>query len=215
MSLPVLNTDKQAKISIDSAGNLYFDFNEKVYDVSITGNNELLCDLYNIVDQDEREYEQKNTINRGRIIAVNKDNSLKTKIMDMQQEEEDMNLEEDIEENLDEDDGYVQQKIMDQYYPENKDFVYDDSESEDGEYFKFLSCGDELDIVEREHENALYDTLVYDKNKLSYKTELHGCNPVYRICINLTGEIKFRPIGYKDKTYTLTFENDTLKLKEK
>jgi hypothetical protein len=218
MELSIKDSNKKVQISFDKFGNLYFNSDDKIYDISISGQDTLQLDKYQIIDPGVSITTVLPEKITGKLVPVSKKHSLKGKVMDeidkMEDDDDDADSDDDTQ---NEDTYYAQQKIIHKYYPENKEYVYDDSNSDSDndintEYFKFLSHNIDIPIVEREDSLALYDTIIYDSNGgLSYKTELYGSIPIYRICIyekENNSYIKFRPIGKKELTYTIMFNNN-------
>jgi hypothetical protein len=216
MEISIKNSSKKACVSFDHGGNIYLntlDNLEKIYDINIDSRNMLTCDRYEILDKGADThiiYPNQH----GKMDLTNHEKSLKGKLLSEYDKELQERKENNSDEDNDEDTDIKQQELVDKYYPENRQYFYDDGdEYQDGddEYFKFLKYDTDMEIVDREVSNALYDTLIYNDNgSLSFKTELIGCNPIYRICIYKSGYIKFRPIGLKETIYNIEIDNDTI-----
>lgn len=117
-------------------------------------------------------------------------------------------------------------EVEENYYPEKMEFM-EDVVSEESEEFidedllnkygehnvKFRFSGIQLEntmIVPREDENisALYDTYIYDKGVILFKSESQNEESIYLMKIHTDGKLIFRPIGYRDVAFNCFLHPD-------
>ncbi|CAH6421330.1 Hypothetical protein KVN_LOCUS227 [uncultured virus] len=215
MSLKIISDDNKNeynfKILFDKYGNLYLDGNEyqnneffeETYDLKYQLSIEKIGLIFDKINFDSNKLE---LINYSKIFLYEKDFNLRKKIKD---EINNFDFEDNDDEYLDEDQDY------DKYYPEDLEYYEDnlDSDSDNildediicqyGESNKpFIFSNIDLfqiPICDIPSENicALYDTYIYDKNRLCFKTNSSDNSSIYRIKIN-NNELYLREIGCPD-----------------
>lgn len=201
--------DKKIICTLDYAGNFYMQLDDDIYDFSINHKDEIICEKYNITNQEDCIYEFCT------IKPYFNNISLQGKAMQQMTKE---GTEHNI--NLDDPDA-----VKKSYFKEDYDFnMYKKNSSEIEEpYFVIGFNNDTFDkksiVHKRETINALYDLIVYSGTiecpNLLIKTSLENDTPLYRMCIYIGDAlIKFRPIGSIDKYYKIIIDNNILNLKK-
>jgi hypothetical protein len=213
------------KITFDEYGNLYFDGSEYVTDnyfmskksllfqVNISGKNIPLLEpgCYDIIETSQRKVHK--------MFLIKKDNSLKAHIKNKKEEM----IEQDSD--SDEFDEEINEEIN--YYPEEDDYfneqVNEDSDSsldednlkqygKDNQKFIFSSVDVNYPISVHNRQygdiSALYDTYIYEKDVMCYKSNSQNNNSIYRFRIYENGKIYFRLIGYPEICYVLYIDQD-------
>jgi hypothetical protein len=201
------------KLSFDPFGNLYLESEGKVHQVNISDKH--------IPYLEEGAFEpiKQYTTPIKKLELLDKENSLRSKIQKKMERQED-------EEMYDSDDEYYlnDENEMD-YYPEDNDYYHDESVSHEEEEdnndiidednvnaygernleFKFLQNDvDKMEINYRENGNvmALYDTYIYENNKLIFNSRSSDNSSIYRF--KITGNnIYCRLIGGVECKYTI------------
>ena len=212
------------RLCFDPFGNLYLDSNGKIYQVNISNKHVPYLEegLYNIIKQ------STNLIKK--LTAVDKQNSLRMKIQKKFEKQED-------EEAFDSDDEYyLDDKNEIDYYPEDNDYYHDSDSSEEdngtihndiidenninnyGEMnleFNFMKNDtDTIEINYRENGDvmALYDTYIYNNNKLVFTSHSKDNSSIYRLRIE-GDNIYCRSIGGVEHKYVIKIlENNDLDL---
>lgn len=207
--------------SFDLFGNIYFTSNNKTYQLSVNGRNQLHLD--------EGEYkilETKNILNRLNLISnknglhdmIEKEKEIDLDDIDEGDENENENEEEEKEDNEIDDEDYVNDLEYEKYCPEDSEYLQpnileDDlidednikTFGEDNKPFHFSSNSELFEIHNRElgDVSALYDTYIYDNGLLSFISVSPLKNSSYRLRIvdisNNTIILFFRPIGSVEK----------------
>lgn len=209
-----INKDTNIEVILDTNGNVYMHHNDVTYDISITNTNTLTLDKIHDIDMMETGNSE---IKKGGLKLVNKENTLKSRIVREKQKEKSENPEETELEDIDEDEKDI--KYNDQYY-ENNTYIeeYDDDSDEETDKVYFLGKGiDNIKILKYEDSNVpLYDTLIYNNDintgEPIIKTKFTNTEPVYRLKIYKSGHILFRPIGNKEQTYIIRLNDNILAL---
>jgi hypothetical protein len=223
-----VNKDVNTQVIFDTCGNVYFICNKKLYDINIDGKNNLTCEETKLeLCKPSKDLQ----IYKGKIKLTNNMNSLKGKVFKEYMKELEKLKEEDYDINEDEnEEEFVKTQ---QYFPEDFEYfesfdkqvqedIYEDFDSMytgDNQYFVFLSevnTKNELPILEGDDSNALYETLIYNKDissgDLIHKSKFIGGSPIYRLRLYQSGEIAFRPIGEREKYYKFSLVNDNLQI---
>lgn len=207
--------------SFDPFGNLYLENNGKVYQVNISRNHILYLEegAFDIVKSYNNKIKQ--------ITLLDKQNSLRAKIQKKIDRQDD-------EEMFDSDDEYyLDDKNEIDYYPEDNDYYHDSdsNEGEDEEYeiidedninkygemnleFNFMKNTEEIEINYRENSDvmALYDTYIYNNDKLIFCSRSKDNSSIYRIRI-IGDNIYCRLIGSNEQQYNIkVLENGNLEL---
>jgi len=144
-----------------------------------------------------------------------------------QKKDEQDEMENDPNADYDEDD--YEDVLKKTYYEEDAEYNEYVDENEDDEDDKiythpsFSFSSDHKKIKQHEINNlvssreeilALYDTLVYNGDpsdaSLIFKTKLLNDAAIYRLCIYTSGDIKFRPIGSREKNYKLSLNENNI-----
>lgn len=194
-------------ISFDLYGTLYLSNDKNTYQVNIDGKNNVTLDKgdYPVIDGSTNIYK----------IAHLDENSLKTKIRNVNQNnEEHIDEEDEIERNdytyypedsdhlhIDDPDliqqEYINEDIINQYGEHNIPFVFWEPDGSEFTQIKITNRQD-CDIM------ALYDTYIYDvNNRLIFKSHSSDDSSIYIIRIYPIGELYFRPIGNTERKYIL------------
>jgi hypothetical protein len=205
------------EVIFDHNGNVYFKLDQdkqmKLYDLSITNDNKI--SLYELVSYD---LIKATDINKGELKLINKELSLKGKILKEKEKEKDP-----MNENFDSDDDEEETKYNQYYYENNsyfEDYV-DNNENIDTKVSFLNERKSTYDIKiydgdAMESSTPLYDTLLYENNIADeypfYKVSFINIEPIYRLKIYKSGEITFRPIGSKQYNYKLRIVNENLVL---
>lgn len=202
-------------VSFDPYGSLYIDHNQKTYQVNITGTGlpSLEEGTYQIIKPYIKEFKK--------IIPIDKTNPLQKKLkkkIEKHDNEDDNNSDEEY---------FLEDENDNNYYPEDQDHVNEEENNSDddisidgdtiekyGEYnhkFDFWNNGD-INIYNREDGDitAIYDTYIYDSNKLIFKSHSMDDSSIYRFVIHNNGDILFRPIGGIERKCKLIFANNEL-----
>ena len=204
--------------SFDPFGNLYLENNGKVYQANISGKHILYLEqgLFDII----KSYNSK----IKKIDLLDKQNSLKVKIQKKIDRQDD-------EEMFDSDDEYyIDNKDEIDYHPEDNDYYHDDSDDDDDTYeiidddninrygdmnseFSFMNNDIEIKINYRENGDvmALYDTYIYNNDKLVFCCRSKDDSSIYRLRI-IGDNIYFRLIGDREQKYTVKVSNEALDL---
>lgn len=209
--MKINNNGHEITLSFDPYGNLYFEHNNKFYQIIISGNDVPILDYgnYSIIKPYKKQFKQ--------IINIDKSNPLQRKL------KKKINDQENNEDN-DSDDEYFLEDHNDDYYPEDQDYENDNEDISDdnisidgdtiekyGEYnYKFdFWLNEEINIYYREDGDitALYDTYIYDNEQLIFKSHSVDDSSIYRFRIYKNGDIYFRPIGGIEKKYKLENNN--------
>lgn len=233
MEIKINNTSYTAKIIFDLCGNLYFGFNQKLYEININGSSQLLCEPSFVKLS---AISTTNTIiQKGKFKMTNGLNSLKGKAF--REHIKELNKLNELEDyNILEDDNEQEFNRIQQYFPEDFEYFelidkkkydyynnYDIFEySEETPSVIFLSEeNSKLDtpILESDDECfPLYETYIYNNDlssgDLIFKTKFVGDAPIYRLRIYNSGEIAFRPIGEKENYYKLLLLDNNLVLEK-
>lgn len=204
-------------VSFDFCGNIYFNIigNSQLYDLTITNKDDILCEKYIIRDEGiDIIIKQVNPL-FGNIKLTDDPFSLKGKTQKQYKKELAENNDGDGSDSDDNDPEYSNDKEYNKLYGEDEEYTenvdeIDSDEDPNNEYFVFLSGNVTVPIIERETSNALYDTILYESNYANYKTKLIGNDPIYRLKVYKSGEVKFRPIGKPEKNYIFVLKDDDL-----
>ena len=229
--IKVNKSQNSAKIIFDNCGHIYLEYNDKTYELIIDQNNNILLEeinaknhLYDINDD--------LSFKKGKIKLTNSLNSLKGKVYKEYLKELDKMKEEDYDINEDETEDDFNR--IQKYFPEDFDYFesYQDEKNLDNKdeinnyeleeinnYFVFLANNINEHFPEikmGEDSNALYETLIYNKDLTSgdliFKTKLINSQPIYRLRIYNSGEFAFRAIGNYENYYLLSDINNKLNL---
>lgn len=167
-----------------------------------------------------------NKIIIGKLVPFADNATLRGSIIKQKKDEQD-DMENDPNADYDEDD--YEDVLKKTYYEEDTEYneYIDDNEDEDDDddkiyvqtSFSFSSDHKKIKqheinnlVTDREEILALYDTLVYEGDpsdaSLIFKTKLLNDAAIYRLCIYTSGDIKFRPIGSREKNYKLSLDNE-------
>lgn len=195
------NKTVPVNISFDFYGNLYFELNDKSYQVNIDGQNRpvLDCGDYTII----------NTSNN---ITINKFNSIEAS--NILREKAKKTLEEDGEsydaytENYD----YAINKNLNN---SDNEIIDEDIENQYGNHnkpFNFTNNNSIIPINMREFGDicALYNSYIYNGTDVCFISTSSNETSYYVIKVYTNGNIQFRPIGYSEKLYKLVLIDDNL-----
>lgn len=207
----ITNNGNEIIIDFDPYGNLYIEHAQKTYQVNISGNSLPILDqgLYTIIQPYVKEFKQ--------IIHTDIDNPLQQKLKKKIENNENDNS----------DDEYFLDEQNNDYYPEDHDHDITNKDEEDdnisidcdtiekyGEYnYKFdFWNNNNIAINYREDGDitALYDTYIYDDNKLIFKSHSIDNTSIYRFRIYKNGDILFRLIGGTERKCKLEYINQEL-----
>jgi len=204
--------DHNIELFFDNGGNFYFKCSDEIYDLSISSNNKLDCDICKI---DEINNSHPKNIKLNNLKLTMESNSLKGQI------QRDINKKKSTDEPNNIDDIENEENDYYNHLYENHEFtdfnsVNSDDENDHNESVKFLSCGIDINIYDFDNIIALYDTLIYNDDpehgSLCFKTSLVNINPCYRLKIYKNGTLSFRAIGDKEEFYKLIIEDNKLSL---
>ena len=211
-----LENNKKVIVSFDKCGNVYFGVDNDIYDLSIDKDNKLSCDKYVIKDPGI-VYVNTDPAIFGKLKISDQPNSLRGKarkqqLLDAEKEKEELNSDEEEHEDIE--DPFTEKDLD---YFENYDINIDNNEDTDEEYFIFLETGESFNVYEREHTNALYNTILLKNNNICFKSKIIGGLPVYNLRIYDDNNIQFK-ISVDNDTkwqfYKLVLTDDnSLKLK--
>jgi len=162
----------------------------------------------------------------GKLVPFADNATLRGSIIKQKKDEQD-EMENDPNADYDEDD--YEDVLKKTYYEEDAEYNEYVDENEDDEDDKiythpsFSFSSDHKKIKQHEINNlvssreeilALYDTLVYNGDpsdaSLIFKTKLLNDAAIYRLCIYTSGDIKFRPIGSREKNYKLSLNENNI-----
>lgn len=206
------------RVFLDTKGNIYFNYNNNIYDIDINNNNTIslcLCSsqYINIPDLIIVDAKFEN------LVLTENAKSLKGKIKKNMIKENIDNNDHDV--IIDDcDDGDISYK----YYYENLEFCETDENinaDNDNDFYdeteivKFLRSTDTFTIIVCDNENsdtALYDIMIYDDDNLLFKTEIINIVNGYRLKLYKSGLLSFRSIGDDEKLYRITIDGDTMSL---
>jgi len=211
--MKIITNNYEINISFDPYGNLYIEHNEKTYQVNINGSGIPILDQgsYTIISPYTKEFKQ--------IIQVDKSNPLQKKIKKKLEQQEDN-------ENNNSDDEYFLDEHNEDYCPEDQDHIINQDESDDnisidentiekyGEHnykFDFWNA-DQGDVYYREDGDitSLYDTYIYNSDRLIFKSHSINDSSIYRFRIYINGDIYYRPIGGIEKKCKIDYNNNEL-----
>lgn len=174
------------EVVFDTAGNVYFMHQDKLFDLVIDGKNKLSSD--EIKDFDQQEIK----VNKGLLKGINKEKTLKHQIImknDLQNMiQHDMN----VHNVLYYEDDSLQEEID----------MGDNDDEEEKVYFSDNSS--ETKIINHDTEVAMYDTILYNNNSPVFKTTLSNIIPSCRLIIKSCGTISFRVIGESEHYYKIS-----------
>jgi hypothetical protein len=221
IKLRLFESDKQVACTFDKCGNVYFSFvgqPKELYELTITRKNTLLCERYLENDNTNKDC----TFSIGHLVPINangnngdnRDNGGDSD-NDGEDEIDILNYDSDKEIELETD-------VRNKYLTEDLRYNLYVEKLSNEPYFCFnlastmfskIKGDDELHnrlIFDRESLHALYDTLVYEgapgDAEIIMKTTLVNDNPIYRLCVYTSGDIRFRAIGSNELAYKLSYE---------
>jgi hypothetical protein len=205
------NKTLDADISFDFYGNLYFSYNNITYQVNVNGKNILYLEPgeYKIIEHEE-------IINKTEIKPVkniNGSNSLRELALKENCIRDELYPEDDEyidEENLCNSDEIIDEDIETKYGAHNKRFKFFNTTPDSSENSSENNLMDIVHLREDGEVCALYDTYIYNNEMLYFKTNSSDDLSYYRIRVYLNGDIYFRPIGYSDKLYILTVNDNNM-----
>ncbi|AYV78239.1 MAG: hypothetical protein Edafosvirus7_31 [Edafosvirus sp.] len=218
MNIKILkdNVESQmGQISFDKNGNVYIDVNNSTYQINVDRNHKPYCDKGNY---EIKKLETQPKI--GKLVPTNSKYSLKGKtIQKIEKDKQEL-----LDDELDNENENNQENHERIYFHEDSQYFEDieldpneDDDEEMNEYFSFSSNNMEIPINERENGDilALYDTLIFNDERICLKTKLllgsDDIVPLYRLQMYASGKCFFRPIGDKDTQYYLKInQNDEL-----
>ncbi len=191
------NVEHIISIFFDLGGNLYFKFNDVIYDLNINSTNMLECDVCNINVNDL----EKINVSYEELKLIDSPNSLKGK----------------IKKEIDVNDIHCSDEHK--YLYENEDYIDydDDSDYEDqNEFVKFMSTGEKIEVYDFDMSVSLYDTIIYNDDiehgSICFKTNIINMMPPYRLKLYKNGIISFRSLGDKEIYYNITIQSNTIQL---
>lgn len=221
----------------DDYGNLYLNYDNNIYQFDITSNNTLeLFKVnkssafdYQILDNNLNNYELNN------LLLSNNDTSLKSNVIkNYVNNINENNI--DIEENKLTNDNTEIDFTIDElnnkiiYLNEDLDFDYEQYKFYDNDFHedKFISFSNNqipklVEITQNNNYNeftlnmSIYDTYLYNNNKLFFVNKLNNNTSSYRIIINNNNNkhlVKLKIIGGKMFNYNINIINNELQLTE-
>lgn len=214
MQINIQNTTSNETISSilchDINGNVFLKINETYHGCSIDGNNNLEFSEYDI-----SKFSESNQIDYD-IIMDSDGNTLKKKILDKIENDEDSDNEEDYQNYRDkikclkEDKYYC---ILDKNYDEEIEMEKDRGEfyeydGDNFEYFKFYKTSKDKSILLLNKYFdciSIYDTFVRDENKNVTTSLINNSHNSYRLSFFRDNTIELNIIGDCIKTYTLKY----------
>jgi hypothetical protein len=220
MQIKVKNTDKLALVLFDTNGNLYFKYENKLYDIEIHKNYNLSCELSNYIEEENKQIK----INYGTLKLSTDPKSLKGKtqkeyLKELKKIEEEENNEIEYEDE-DEEDDY---SILEKYYPEDLEYFENNNKILDNLEDYEISCSfykepnllkEDVQVYTLDDIHPLYETLIYNQDlssgDLMFKTKLNNTIILYRLRLYKSGEIAFRPISDKEVYYELSVNENNL-----
>lgn len=193
-------------LNFDEFGNLYIENNINIFQINISGKNFPYAELGNFAKLSLSNLPINN------ITIQEKNNQLKDQV--------------DQEENSSEESPELD------YFPEESEYFLNSpdctnsEESFDDENikiyginnkkFKFYSDNQNKIIYKRENGDitALYDTYIYNQEKLKFVSNSAEQDSIYRLNIHTNGYLFFRPIGYPEINYKLFLDSDQIIFQE-
>jgi hypothetical protein len=204
MKFIVKNENKdelETDISFDMYGNLYLTIQDKSYQINVDGKNKPYAEPgeYKILENKKVRLNKIRLNDRG-ITLSNKAQHNIEKNNDV--------VNEDREEFIfPEEQGYTVDNNSDSY---GDDLIDEDNIMKYGEmnkHFDFSHINDSNNIPINNREDgdisALYDTYLYDKSRLCFKSSSKDNQSIYRIRLHNDGTFVFRPIGQREVVYKL------------
>lgn len=225
--------NKETTISFDIYGNLYFKNNNKLYQLLINGRDELSLEEgeYKIISDKKPIVQRLNLVSTNHLLQekIEKENPDLDEIDDFQDQEQDENEQDELYDDEIYDDGQYEK-----YCPENSLYFNTNKEENEQEFidednlkkygpdnmpFVFLMQEDnQIEVADREFGDiaALYDTYMYENNRLFFASRssklLKNSCYIIRLIINDDIQLFFRPIGYREKEYSIKVINENLTL---
>ncbi len=207
-----IKSDKKLRSDIyfDRYGSLYFRVNDKLYQVNIDGRNNPYADRgdYSII---------------GNIVNDKiKYGKFKVEPVNLLQKKVDRELNSD-EESDEEDEDEQDQLIIEEEVNEESDerIIYEELETKYGVHnkpfgFSYVDPSYEERIPVNNRNNgdvdALYDTCIYNNHSPCFQSYSLEEESIYKFRIFDNGEIYFKPMGYKEKKYELTYNSENSEL---
>ena len=197
-------------VTFDSCGNVYIEYEKKVYQVCINNKNDIYLDYadYSILSN--------NPIECGCIMEASRESNTKESLTDIIQPDNDQYDDSDEDEYQDENDPYG--AVGDNYYIEEKDYMFSVPTSDyytPQFYFCKLSGSNDIPVNDRNNGDvkALYDAFMYDENKCIFRSKLIGEPPLYVVKI-YDNYINQRDIFdiHTSKSYKVVFDGKYISL---
>jgi hypothetical protein len=192
------NKKSNCNICFDRYGNLYFKVDNRMYQVNIDGQNRPYADLgkYSEINKQFLDKDVKyNTF------KLSHKELLKNKINDELEEDirDDEDVISDTEELAIESDSIIYEEIENKYGVHNKPFG-----------FSYVDPNYEIPVDYRENGDiiALYDTYVYDKDSLCFKSYSREEESIYELKIFSGGSVGFKPTGNPERSYELVYNKE-------